>query len=192
MAKRKKTNLQWIKETLELKPDHRWEAPSSYKIFVADRGAVRFNVPQNWIFEPQESSFKFRDRKPPNDDCCLEMSFNRLPPRDWSLFPLKSTLKKIVEDDSRDVIAKGEIVTLKRQTARIVWTEIKFIDTQEEPRDAFSRTCIGLGSNVQCLITFDYWADQAEQLTPVWDEVMRSLTLGLYIRDPMTGVAFPD
>ncbi|OWY67610.1 hypothetical protein B7486_30245 [cyanobacterium TDX16] len=192
MAKRKKTNLQWIKETLELKPDHRWEAPSSYKIFVADRGAVRFNVPQNWIFEPQESSFKFCDRKPPNDDCCLEMSFNRLPPRDWSLFPLKSTLKKIVEDDSRDVIAKGEIVNLKRQTARIVWTEIKFIDTQEEPREAFSRICIGLGSNVQCLITFDYWADQAEQLTPVWDEVMQSLTLGLYIRDPMTGVAFPD
>ncbi|WP_246275689.1 hypothetical protein, partial [Brasilonema bromeliae] len=126
------------------------------------------------------------------DDCCLEVSFNRLPPNDWSQFPLKSTLKKVIKDDSRNVIESGEIFTIKRQTARIVWTEIKFIDTQAEPREAFSRTCIGLGSNVQCLITFDYWADQAEQLTPVWDEVMRSLTLGLYIRDPMTGVAFPD
>jgi len=45
---------------------------------------------------------------------------------------------------------------------------------------------------VQCLITFEFWADQAEQMTPVWDEVMRSLTLGLYIRDPSTGLAFPD
>ena len=132
------------------------------------------------------------DKKPPNDDCCLEVSFNRLPPNDWSQFPLKSTLKKVLEDDSRNIIAKGEIVTVKRQTARIVWTEMKFIDTQEEPREAFSRTCIGLGSNVQCLITFDYWADQAEQLIPVWDEAIRSLTLGLYIRDPMTGLAFPD
>ena len=192
MAKRKKTNLQWIKETLDLKPDHHWESPAGYKIFVADRGAVRFNVPQDWVFEPQEKSFKFLDRKPPNDDCCLEVSFNRLPPNDWSQFPLESTLKKVIEDDGRNVIAKGEIFTIKRQTARIVWTEMKFIDTQAEPREAVSRTCIGLGSNVQCLITFDYWADQAIELTPIWDEVIRSLTLGLYIRDPMTGAAFPD
>lgn len=192
MAKRKKSNLPWIKETLDLKPDHNWESPSGYKIFVADRGSVRLNVPQDWIFKPQENSFKFIDRQPPNDDCCLEVSFNRLPPRDWSQFPLRSTLKKLIDDDSRDAIAKGKIVTIERQTARIMWAEIKFIDTQAEPREAFSRTCIGLGSNVQCLITFDYWVDQAEQLIPVWDEAMRSLTLGLYIRDPLTGLAFPD
>lgn len=192
MAKRKKDNLQWVKETLELKPDHHWESPSGYKIFVAGRGAVRFNVPQSWAFEPKENSFKFMDKQPPDDDCCLEVSYNHLPPRDWSLFPLKPTLRKILEDDERDVIERGEIITVKRQTARIVWAEIKFIDIQEEPREAFSRTCIGLGSNIQCLITFDFWADQAEQLIPAWDEVMRSLTLGLYIRDPVTGLAFPD
>jgi hypothetical protein len=192
MAKRKKSNLQWIKETLELKPDHHWEGPEGYKIFVAGRGAVRFNIPQSWVVEPQEKSFKFLDKKPPNDDCSLEVSYNHLPPNDWSLFPLKPTLKKAMEDDSRNIIERGEIFTVKRQTARIVWTEIKFIDTQEEPREAFSRTCIALGSNIQCLITFDYWADQALGLIPVWDEVMRSLTLGLYIRDPRTGVAFPD
>ncbi|PMB11341.1 hypothetical protein CI592_03595, partial [Fischerella thermalis CCMEE 5328] len=80
MTKRKKSNLQWIKETLELKPDHHWESPPGYKIFVAGRGVVRFNVPQNWVLEPQEKSFKFLDKKPPNDDCCLEVSFNHLPP----------------------------------------------------------------------------------------------------------------
>ncbi|MBW4513422.1 MAG: hypothetical protein KME64_44260 [Scytonematopsis contorta HA4267-MV1] len=192
MAKGKKSNLQWIKKTLELKPDHRWEAPEGYKIFVANRGAVRFNVPQEWVFEPQAKSFKFLDKEPPDDDCCLEVSFNPLPPNDWSQFPLKSTLKKVLEDDGRNVISRGKVFTVKRQTASIVWAELKFIDTQAEPREAFSRTCIGLGSNVQCLITFDFWADQAHQLTPVWDEVMRSLTLGLYIRDPMTGAAFPD
>ncbi|MBD2441517.1 hypothetical protein [Nostoc sp. FACHB-110] len=192
MAKGKKSNLRWIKETLELKPDHRWESPSGYKIFVANRGAVRFNVPQNWVFEPQEKSFKFLDQKPPKDDCCLEVSFNQLPPNDWSEFPLKRTLRKVIDEDSRNVIEKSKIYTVQRQTARIVWAEIKFIDTQAEPREAYSRICIGLGSNVQCLITFDYWVDQAEQLTPVWDEVIRSLTLGLYIRDPRTGLAFPD
>ncbi len=192
MAKRKKNNLKWIKETLELKSDHHWESPPEHKIFVAGRGAVRFNVPHHWHFEPKENSFKFSDKKPPDDDCCLEVSYNHLPQRDWSLFPLKHTLKKIIEDDSRNPFEIGQVVTVKRQTARIVWLQMKFIDTQEEPREAFSRTCIAIGSNIQCLITFDFWADQAEELIPVWDEVIRSLTLGLYIRDPRTGLAFPD
>jgi hypothetical protein len=192
MTKRKKSNLQWIKETLELDRNHHWEGPEDYKIFVAGRGAVRFNVPQDWVFEPKEKSFKFTDKKPPHDDCCLEVSYNHLPPNDWTLFPLKRTLKKIIEDDSRDVIETGEIIQVKRQIAKIMWGQIKFIDTQAEPREAYSRICVGLGSNIQCLITFDYWADQAEQLTPIWDEVMQSLTLGLYIRDPRTGLAYPD
>ncbi len=192
MSKRKKSNLQWIKETLELDPNHHWEGPEDYKIFVAGRGAVRFNVPQDWVFEPKEKSFKFTDKKPPHDDCCLEVSYNHLPPNDWTLFPLKRTLKKIIEDDSRDVIETGEIIQVKRQIVKIMWGQIKFIDTQAEPREAYSRICVGLGSNIQCLITFDYLADQAEQLTPIWDEVMQSLTLGLYIRDPRTGLAYPD
>jgi hypothetical protein len=192
MTKRKKSNLQWIKETLKLSPDHHWESPPEYNIFVAGRGAVRFNVPHGWICEPQDKSFKFTDKKPPDDDCCLEVSYNHLPPNDWMLFPLKATLRKVMEDDSRNIIERGEVITVKRQTVKIVWCEIKFIDIQTEPREAFSRTCIALGSNIQCLITFDYWVDQAEQLIPIWDEVIRSLTLGLYIRDPRTGLAYPD
>ncbi|MER3475475.1 MAG: hypothetical protein C4287_01315, partial [Leptolyngbya sp. ERB_1_2] len=99
----------------------------------------------------------------------------------WSLFPLAHMVKKIAVGDRRDVIEQGEVITLKRQTARIAWIQIKFLDSQEN-REAYSRICVGLGSNIQCLITFDYWADQAEKLTPVWDEVMNSLVLGLYIR----------
>lgn len=190
--KRKKHNLQWVKETLELKPDHHWQSNPGYKIFVAGRGAVRFDVPQDWVFEPDEKSFRFLDADPPNDNARLEVSFNHLPPNDWSLFPLKPLLKKVAEEDERDVIAQSEIFTVKRQTAQIVWTELTFIDRQEEPREACSRICIGIGSNVQCLITFDYWTDEAAQMTPVWDEVLRSLTLGLYIRDPKVGLAFPD
>ncbi len=191
MAKRKKGKPEWIKETLDLKDDHRWQSKPGYKIFVADRGAVRFDVPQNWFFEPDTKSFRFLDVEPPDDNCRLEVSFNRLPQADWSMFPLKHMLKQILADEKRDVISTGEIFTEKRQTARLVWAEIKFLDDQEQ-REAYSRICIGLGSNVQCLITFDYWVDDAEKLTPVWDEVLRSLVLGLYIRDPMTGFAFPD
>lgn len=191
MSKRKKHNLQWIKETLELKENHNWTSAPGTRIFVAGRGALRFDVPENWYFEPDEKSFRFLDKKPPNDDCRLEASFNLLPPADWSEFPLVSLLKQVVKDDSRKPIEQGEIIEVKRQTARIVWTQFKFIDPQEN-REAYARICIGLGAGVQCLITFDYWVDDADRLHPVWDTVINSLVLGLYIRDPRTGFAFPD
>lgn len=191
MSKRKKHNLKWIKETLELKEGHNWQAQPNTRIFVAGRGALRFDVPQDWHFEPDEKSFRFLDKKPPNDDCRLEASFNLLPPRDWTGFPLIELLKQVVQDDPRVPYEQGEIYQLQRQTARIVWTQIEFTDPQEH-RQAYSRIAIGLGSGVQCLITFDYWVDDAERLTPVWDTVLSSLVLGLYIRDPKTGFAFPD
>jgi hypothetical protein len=191
MSKRKKHNLKWIKETLDLKEDHNWKSNPGNRIFVAGRGALRFDVPQDWHFEPDEKSFRFLDNKPPKDDARLEASFNLLPPGNWSEFPLVPLLKKVIQDDERNPIEYGEIIQLKRQTARVVWTQIKFIDPVEH-REAYSRICIGLGSGVQCLITFEYWEDQAERMVPVWDTVMDSLVLGLYIRDPRTGFALPD
>jgi len=191
MAKRKKGNARWIKETLDLKGDHNWQSQPGYKIFVLDRGAVRFDVPADWHFEPDTKSFKFMDKKPPNDDCRLEVSFNRLPPADYSLFPLEASLRKIAKEDTRNPIAISEVTTLKRQTARIAWIEIKFIDPDEN-REAFSRICVGIGSQIQCLLTFDVWESDRDRLSPVWDEALRTLTLGLYIRDPLTGAAYPD
>jgi hypothetical protein len=191
MGKSKKHNLQWVKETLDLKEGHNWQSPENTKIFVAGRGAVRFDVPQDWHFEPDTDSFRFLDRKPPNDDCRLEVSYNLLPPGDWSEFPLSPLLRKVVRDDSRHLSECAEIFKLKRQTVRVVWTQLQFTDPQEN-REAYSRIAIGLGSGVQCLITMDYWVDDAERVTPVWDLVLSSLVLGLYIRDPRTGFAFPD
>lgn len=191
MSKKKKRNLKWLKETLSLDENHNWQAEPDSRIFVAGRGAVRFDVPQDWYFEPDEKSFRFLDKEPPNDDCRLEVSYNLLPPSNWAEFPLVHLLKQIVKEDSREPYKQGEIVKFKKQTARVVWTEIEFMDPNEN-RPAYSRIAIGLGSGVQCLITFDYWADDAPQLTPVWDKVMSSLVLGLYIRDPRTGFAFPD
>ncbi|MEG3439707.1 hypothetical protein V0288_21445 [Pannus brasiliensis CCIBt3594] len=192
MSKGKKHDLRWIKETLELKEGHNWRSNEGTKIFVAGRGAVRFDVPGDWHMEPQENSFRFLDRKPPNDDCCLEVSYNILPPNaDLTDFPLASTLKKLVREDSRNPSDFSEVFKLKRQTARVVWMQMQFTDSREH-REAYSRIAIGLGSGVQCLITMDYWVDDAERVTPVWDLVLSTLVLGLYIRDPRTGFAYPD
>ncbi len=193
MSKKKKHNLQWIKQTLELSENHNWQGTPGHRIFVAGRGAVRFDVPEDWHFEPKENSFRFLDKKPPDDDCGLEVSYNLLPPGNWSELPLVELLEHVVRDDSRNVIDHGKIVQLKRQTARLVWTQLKFIDTQDgQEREAYSRICIGIGSGVQCLITFEFWADDTDRCVPVWDTVLNTLVLGLFISDPRTGFALPD
>ena len=79
---------EWRKETLRLKEKHGWQAKAGYKIFVVDQGALRFDVPQDWIVDLATSSFKFFNRQPPDDDCTLEVSLIRLPPIDWSGLPL--------------------------------------------------------------------------------------------------------
>ncbi|HVF27351.1 MAG TPA: hypothetical protein VM943_03850, partial [Pyrinomonadaceae bacterium] len=68
------------------------------------------------------------------------------------------------------------------------WTEFCFQDLVEN-REAYSRVCIGIGNNVQCLITMDFWPEDRARATPVWDEALRTLKLGIYISDPTLGDA---
>jgi hypothetical protein len=67
-----------------------------------------------------------------------------------------------------------------------VWTEGKFIDPQEL-RTAYGRIAIGIGGNIQVLLTFEYWAEDAERFTWVWDTVLQSLQVCTYIPDPTRG-----
>jgi hypothetical protein len=191
MAKHSKHNLKWIKQTLELKENHLWTAKPGYQVFVADRGAVRFEVPQGWFLEPQTASFRFTDVEPPDDNCGLEVSFNRLPPADYSQLPLTDLLREVVDRDSRDVIKRGIIHRIDRVALRLVWTELRFIDPTEK-REAFSRIAIGLGAGIQCLLTFEYWVEDANKFLHAWDTALETLKLGLYISDPTTGAARPD
>jgi hypothetical protein len=47
--------------------------------------------------------------------------------------------------------------------------------------------CLGRGSDIQPLITMEFWEDDRERCSPVWDDVLASLQLGVYIDDPTRG-----
>jgi len=81
---------EWEKETLKLKKNHGWKGKDGYRIFVADRGAIRFNFPQDWIVAPGDDSINFHDKQPPDDDCRLAVSCMRLPAIDWTARSLAS------------------------------------------------------------------------------------------------------
>ncbi len=177
----------WRKETLRLKDKHGWKAKPGYKIFVADQGALRFDIPEDWILELGSSSFKFYDRQPPDDNCTLQVSLIRLPPMDWSGLPLSQLmLQSVTDEDGGGRIREGDLRHVERPDLEMVWAETTFIDPREH-RKAHSRICLARGSNLQVLITFAFWADDASRLSTVWDELLRSLRLGILVKDPTRG-----
>lgn len=177
----------WEKRTLKLKNKHSWKAPPGYSIFAADRGAVRLNYPHGWAVVPADDCIQFCDKQPPNDNCRLAVSYLRLPPVDLSGLPLTKLLPGAMQSsESRQVLLRGEPVSVQRDDIEILWAELRFVDTKEH-REAFSRIAMARGSNLQALITFDYWVEDAARLEAVWNEVMRSVQLGRYIEDPTEG-----
>lgn len=177
---------QWKKKSLRLKDDHAWRGKPGYRIFAADRGAVRFNFPQDWVVIPDTDSIKFHDLPPPDDNCRLEFSYMRLPPIDWSALPLPRLVESIVEGEERELLSRGEIVHVRRHHVEVAWVEIRFLDPTEQ-REACSRLCLARRANIQSLLTFDFWPEDLPRLDPVWEEVVSSLDLGRYVKDPTRG-----
>lgn len=175
----------WEKRAYKLPKDHGWRAKPGYKIFVAGRGDVRFDIPGDWTVEPDDVSVKLYDKKPPADDCRLEMSYFKLSPVvDWSGIPLSYLFTEVIlKSGQHEVLSSGEIQIVKRDDLELMWQELRVLDPGEN-REACSRVCLARGQNVQPFITMDYWPEHAEKFVPVWDEVIRSLTLGDYIENP--------
>lgn len=178
-------------KTLRLKDNHTWKAPKGHKIVVIDRGAVSFNVPEDWhivAFEP----FEMRDKPEPDDNARLMVTVFRAPPGiDWSALPLD----KLLEDSSKprpddkpevETLERTPVERMERDDLEVVWSQHLFIDP-EEKREAHSRIAMARGWNLHVLITLDYWVSDKAKLLPVWQEVLRSLQLGRNIEDPTRG-----
>ena len=173
-------------KTFRLKDRHRWKSKPGYCICVLDRGAVRFDFPVGWIVKHTPDSVRIHDREPPDDNCVLAVSHLRLPPIDWSGLPLRELVAAAVSNEDREILERKDIIERRRGDLELAWVETRYIEARER-REALSRVCIGRGSGVQCLITFDLWADDAAGLEPVWNEVLGSLVLGWYVEDPTIG-----
>ena len=84
---------EWERDELELRARHGWRAQSGCKIFVVDRGAVRFDYPQDWVVSPDDDSVTLHDKEPPDANSRLAVSYVRLPPVDWSGLPLAALVE---------------------------------------------------------------------------------------------------
>ena len=167
----------WTRRTYKLEANHKWTCKPGYRIFVANWGAVRFDIPEDWVVVPGQS-FKFHDGQPPDDDCVLEFSTMQLSPEiDWNDLSAPALLEEVLKGDTLRVVSHSPVVHERRHGFELALAETRFID-DEQQREAISRTCLALGGNTQALITIAFWPEDAARFSPVWDEVIRSLEVG--------------
>lgn len=177
----------WEKQTFKIPDgvDLTSLARPGYNVFIADRGAVAFSYPQGWVILPGSDSIKLHDRQPPDDDCVLAVSVMRLPPvkGGWGGLPLERLVREMVKNDKRGASQLGEVRNEQRPDLELSWAELSFIDPAQL-RSARSRCCLARANLVQPLITMDFWESDLQRVGPVWDEVLRSLKVGLELTPP--------
>lgn len=170
----------WQKETLRLPKDHGFRASPGNAIFIADRGAVRFEYPASWTMGPTDDALEFHDRPPPDDDCVLKVSVMRLNPQvDWSGVPLAQMLEEVLTKDSQDHTRVGKVKTRLRTDMQLAWMETSSIDPQEH-REGRCRACLALRGNIMPFITMDFWPEDTARFNPVWSGILRTLRIGEY------------
>lgn len=177
---------EWREGKLKLREDHTWKATPGCNVFVADRGAVRFDYPRDWIIRPDPDSIKIYDKTPPADDCVLAVSYMRLPPIDWEGLPLARLVEEADKCERRPIYEYGQIREQRKGAMEIAWREMCFVDPAGK-RDARSRLCLAREGQIQAMITFDFWADDDRRCIPVWDTVLATLRLAEHIADPTQG-----
>jgi hypothetical protein len=174
------------KQCFEIQGRHNWSATPGCKIFVADRGAVRFDYPRRWIVRGDPDSIKFYDKEPPRDDCVLAVSYLRIPPIDWTGLPLSRLVLEATKGDSRTMETWGDVVETRKIDLEIAWRQGRYIDSKEN-RPALTRLCLGRRRRVQSLLTMDFWEEHAKRFSRVWNIVLDSLQLDEPIENPFQG-----
>ena len=171
-------------EELKLKEKHNWKCKPGYAICVLDRGLVRFDYPSGWIAEPGEGAVHLHDRPPSVESCDLGVSIFRVSPEQAPGIPLDEMLLKSL-DKEQQTREQSAIHHVTRPDLEIAWLEQRYVDPDYN-RDARLRVALARGT-VICLITMNYWASRASGLERVWEEVLRTLVMGIPIQDPSVG-----
>jgi hypothetical protein len=99
----------WTKRELRIDEDHGWRCKPGYAIFVADRGAVRFDVPETWIVQADAAGVKIHDKPPPDDNARIQLSIFFPPPVvDWGELPLATMLADALAGRGREEVRRSQ------------------------------------------------------------------------------------
>ncbi len=170
-----------------LSKNHAWKAAPGNKIFVADRGAMQFEYPRDWVISFGESgSIRFFDKEEADADMRLEVSLIYVPPIDWSGLSLSQLVDDTaVSHDHRGLTGHTPYQEMKRANLEAAWLEASFHDPGED-RKAHTRICMARGPGAYALITMEFWPEHAARGRKVWKNVLDSLKLDANSKDRLT------
>lgn len=191
----------WDMQAFDLPENHGWSAKPGNRIFIGDKGAIRFEVPDGWIMEFSKDgrAFLFFDRKPTQDanirlDVRVRNMFAMNPNVDWfdvppwDQPPITEWLKKNMVNDERNPIKVGPPFTINLDGMTVTWGELDFIDPLEK-RLAHTRLCYAMKTSVALLsiIAMDFWHEQSPQAHSAWNDMLGTLKLGEFMESPFYG-----
>ncbi len=102
----------WTKRELRIDEDHGWRCKPGYTIFVADRGAVRFDIPESWVVQVDAEGVKIHDKPPPDDNARIQLTIFFLPPViEWDGLPLATMLADALASRGREEARRGRGAT---------------------------------------------------------------------------------
>ena len=171
-------------EKFKLKNNHTWKSKPGYSICVLDRGLVRFDYPSDWIVETQDGAVFLHDREPSIESCDLGVSLFPIPAEEFADVSMDEMLLNSLGTE-RKPYQQSEIRHVQKGDVEIAWLEQRYIESGQN-RDARFRVALARGP-VLCLISMNYWSNRAAGLERVWEEVLRTLVLGMHVTDPTAG-----
>lgn len=161
-----------------MKRAHEFRARGIEKILILDRGNVELGVPRGWSVEPDPDGFmKLKD---PTDACLLEVSYLRLPPLLPSVPPLEERLRLVLKD-TPEAVGHSPVALSEREGMRFAWVEYAYgcDDTiRGDQRQARGRWLLAANETFQALLTYYYWADDADWAVAVWGNIVETFRLG--------------
>jgi len=161
-----------------VKRTHELKARGIDKILILDRGNVELGVPTGWSVKPDpEGLLKLKDS---TDSYLLEVSYLQLPPLLPSAPPLEERLR-LVLNDTPEAAGHSPIVVSERRGTRLAWAEYTYQcedPDRGEQRQARGRWLLAANEIFQALLTYYYWADEADGAIAAWEKIVETLRLG--------------
>ena len=171
--------------TGRLADGHGWRAQPGHKILVLGRGALRIEYPRDRFLDITHDCVKLHDKKPPDDDCALGVSYHRWPATAAEL-TVAALVRGAMQGDEREFTTIDPVVEETRIDLSLAWSQGRFIDAGAR-RDACARLCIARKDGVQALISFDFWLSDLAGCGLLWKAFLTSLQLGEWVADPRAG-----
>ena len=171
-------------QTFELPHDHGWKAAPGHKVFVANRGDVRFEFPERFVITHRDEAICFHDAPPPDDACRISLTIWPLPPeagrRMMDELDLGDLLRQAAEGEGKKTKDRAErpgpVTAGRRLNYEWAWLQYAWND-KESGRVVRARTLMARTPRVALLITFEFYRDLQAEYEPTFGHLMATLRL---------------